>query len=399
MFKKRVGKRQPKLSSRQLLIAICGLGIIVFLMIYRLGSLTHGLTTAESSVTSISLGWHGLYRHPLNLPLNILRSIDFKIFASPGQTLIRLPNAVLGGLTIIAFSVLLWLWYGTRTAAFGAIMFASAAWTLHVSRLASYSVEYLAAITFFLLSNAILQKHPKNKYAYIAINLVWGLLLYVPGMVWFIALNIWRQRREVKYGYRQQSGLITKPLYFLSLIIWIPLLALDFIRIPNDLVLWLGLPTKLSPSLTIIKEFFGTFTHIFFRGPEYPSLWLGKAPILDLFSLIVAVIGIYFYAKHIKAGRSRLLFTSFLIGAVLIGLGGSVDLSIVIPIVYLWIAAGIAYLLQQWLAVFPKNPIARGIGYGFIVLAVGLSCTYNLRSYFVAFPNNPTNQAVFDVRR
>lgn len=89
----------------------------------------------------------------------------------------------------------------------------------------------------------------------------------------------------------------------------------------------------------------------------------------------------------------------FLIGAILIALGGSLDLSIVMPIVYLWIAAGIAYLLQQWLVVFPRNPIARGIGYGLIIIAVSLSCAYNLRAYFVAYPHDPTNQSVFDERR
>ena len=287
---KKAQTKRPKMNYRPKVVVAIVLVAIIALMTYKLGSIMHGITPAENSVASSPLGLRGIYHDPLNLPLSVLRSADFKLLQPVGQTLLRLPNAIVGGATIIAFYFLLWLWYGTRTAAFGAAMFATSAWTLHVSRYTNNSVDYLMAMTFFLLSTAILQKHPSNKYVYTIINLLWGVLLYIPGMVWFIGFNIWRQRRELKHGKRQQEGALATPLYYLSSVIWIPLLAINFLRVHHSVLTWLGLPTKFSAPLTILKNFFAVFVHIFVRGPQYPYLWLGKAPILDLFSSTLSTL-------------------------------------------------------------------------------------------------------------
>jgi hypothetical protein len=88
-----------------------------------------------------------------------------------------------------------------------------------------------------------------------------------------------------------------------------------------------------------------------------------------------------------------------LAGLLLVGLGGPVGLSLLVPLLYVWAAAGIAYLTREWLQVFPNNPLARSLGLGLIVLAVGLGCIYNLRAYFVAWPHNQTTRVTFQSRR
>ena len=88
-----------------------------------------------------------------------------------------------------------------------------------------------------------------------------------------------------------------------------------------------------------------------------------------------------------------------MIGTILIGLGGPVGLSMLVPVLFLLAAAGLHSLLQSWLRVFPTNPIARNLGVSLVILAVAVSCTYNLRSYFVAWPHNATTQATFRYRR
>ncbi len=377
---------------------IVGLAALIFLMLFRLGTIMPGLTTGENSFYAMKLGWHGIYHNPLNLPLNVLWSADFKYLAPVGMALLRLPAVLTGLLTVAAFYLLLQLWYGFRTAAFGTILFATSAWTLHVSRIANYNVEYLAAIVFFMLSTAVLQKRYESKYVYWLINLAWGLLLYVPGMVFLIAYNIYRQRTEVKFGIRKQDSFLVKVIYLLTAIIWIPLLARYIFLAPKNILAWLGLPSHLNNILHIVKEFFAVFYHIFIRGPLYPNLWLGRTAILDIFGIITALAGIYFYLTHIRATRTHLLFFSLIIGALLIALGGSVSLSLVIPIIYVLIAAGIAYLMSQWLSIFPENPLARSLGYTLISLAVAASVIYNVRSYFVAWPHNSTSVSVFDVK-
>ncbi|HEY4964081.1 MAG TPA: hypothetical protein VIH90_05285 [Candidatus Saccharimonadales bacterium] len=398
MNKKPVDTPKRKINYRLIALVILFLAVVLWLMFFRLGNIMGGVTSAEANVMKLPLGWHGIYKYPMNLPINVLRSVEMKFLSPLSPSLLRLPNVIFGIATVICFYALCYVWYGVRTATMTTAMFATSAWTLHVSRLASYNVEYLFAMTAFLLTTAALHRHPKNKYWYVAINFLWSILLFVPGMVWLIGYDIWRQRKEIQYGFQQQNTLVAIPIYVASAIVALPLLLLNFTRSPDNFTYWLGIPNKLNPALTMIKDFFGVFVHIFIRGPENPALWMGKASILDVFALVCAAIGIYFYITHLKASRAKLLFISFAIGTVLISLGGAVDLSILIPIVFLFIAAGLAYLLQQWLQVFPRNPIARGIGYGLIILAVTLSCVYNLRAYYVAWPHNPTSQSVFDVR-
>ncbi len=395
-------KKQVAKSSRVnlwvIISVIVGLAAIFFLLTYHLGSIMPGITSGESSFYGLKLGWHGLYQNPLNLPINVLYSIIFKFLSPVSMTLLRVPSAITGAATIIALYVLLHLWYGQRTAIFGSILFAASAWTLHVSRLADFNVEYLAAITFFFLSTAILQKKLNSRYVYWLINLAWSLLLYVPGMVFLIAYNVYRQRADVGYGMKIQDDFKSKLAYVFSALIWLPLIGRYLVRSPKNILNWLGLPQHFASPLHIVKEFGAVFYHIFIRGPLLPNLWLGRLPILDIFGVIAALTGIYFYAVHIKATRTHLLFVSFLIGAILIALEGPVSLSIVIPIIYIFIAAGLAYLLNQWLSVFPKNPIARSLGYILISLAIAMSVVYNLRSYFVAWPHNSASISVFDVK-
>ena len=85
----------------------------------------------------------------------------------------------------------------------------------------------------------------------------------------------------------------------------------------------------------------------------------------------------------------------FIAGAGMIALGGSANLSLFIPFLYLVAAAGIDYLLAQWFRTFPRNPIAQGVGMFAVGAVVTLACAYHLRTYFVAFPQSTSTQAVY----
>jgi hypothetical protein len=276
-------------------------------------------------------------------------------------------------------------------------LFATGAWTLHVSRLASFDVLYLCALPTLLLMNVALQRRPNKAYAVYGNILLWGLLLYIPGMVWLLIINAYFQRKAILNGWRHFKRWWQHLLYLLAGAIWLPLLVQN-LRQSGALRLWLGLPADLAPPLTLLKHFVAVFVHLFIRGPQYPTLWLGKAPILDIFTLSMCLIGLYFYIKHWRASRSRLLGSFLLVGAILVALGGPVSLSLLVPLLYIVTATGITYLIQEWLQVFPVNPLARGLGIGLVALALVLACTYNLRAYFIAWPHNEVTRTVFRYR-
>ena len=139
--------------------------------------------------------------------------------------------------------------------------------------------------------------------------------------------------------------------------------------------------------------------YVFWRGPLNSQLWLDRLPLLDVFAAAMLLLGIVFYAKHWLAPRTRLLFGFFLVASVFVALGAAVQMSTLVPILYLVLTGGIGYLLHEWLRVFPLNPLARSIGFGLIGLAIAVSCFYNFRSYFIAWPHNSATTATFDNRR
>ncbi|HET7060504.1 MAG TPA: hypothetical protein VFH99_04335 [Candidatus Saccharimonadales bacterium] len=380
-----------------IVLAVAALALIGWLMLYRLGSLVSGLSAGEHTAATMAVGWHGIYHDTFYLPLKVVRSVVFYLFPGHGLTLTRLPNTLFGALTIGSFAWLVWLWHGRRTALIASLLFATSAWVLHVSRLASFDVLYLWTLPALLLMGALLQRRPNRYYAVYGNVLLWGLLLYIPGLVWLVAVSIYFQRKTIVKGWRYFSRWWQRCLYLLAGIIWLPLLV-NNLRHTGALRLWLGLPSHLAGPLTLLKHFIGVFVHLFIRGPQYPQLWLGRAPILDIFTLAMCLIGLYFYVQHRRASRSRLLASLFLVGAVLIALGGPVSLSLLVPLLYIVAATGITYLLQQWLQVFPANPLARSLGLGLVAVAVVLACTYNLRAYFIAWPHNTVTKTVFRYR-
>jgi hypothetical protein len=373
---------------------LLGLAVIAGLLLHRLAGLTSGVSATELLAAHQPVGWHGIWHNPLNLPLKLIRLLIFALAPDHGQLLTRLPNVLFGGLSMISFGWLIWLWHGRRTALLTTALFASSAWVLHVSRLASFDVLYLWAMTSLLTIQVLLHRYAGQKRVWYLCLITWGLLLYVPGLVWLVALQVWLQRKHITGAWQDALNWTQRALSVGAAIIGLALLLIDFSR-SGHFINWLGLPSQWPAVTTLLKQFVGVFVHLFIRGPQYPELWLGRAPLLDVFSLIVCIVGIYFYASHWKSSRSRAIGLFFTMSVILVALGGAVSLSLLVPLLYVAIAAGIAYLLRDWLQIFPINPLARGLGIGLISLAVIVSCLYNLRAYFVAWPYNTITRTTF----
>jgi hypothetical protein len=391
-------KKQTKRDTQLIawvVAAILALGALLF---YRLGTLTHGLSMGEIHAATDPVGWHGIYHAPLDLPLKVVRSVVFVISPGHGQTLTRLPNALFGALTIMSFSWLCWLWHGRRTALLVSALFATNAWVLHVSRYASYDVLYLWGISSLLLSHALLHRYVKQTYVWYAVLVLWGLLLTIPGMVWFLLLEIYLQRALIGKGLQVFSSWWQRLLSLIAVVLWVPLLIIDFTR-SGQLLNWLGAPSHLAGPGGLLKQSIGVFIHLFVRGPENPTLWLGRAPILDAFALAMSALGIYFYATRWRTTRGRFLALSFVIGIILVALHGPVSFSVLVPLMYAAAAMGIAYLVHEWFHVFPLNPLARSLGVSLVALTVAISCLYNLRAYFVAWTNSPVTLMIFRYHR
>jgi hypothetical protein len=227
---------------------------------------------------------------------------------------------------------------------------------------------------------------------------VFGLLLYIPGAIWLVALSAVWYWRDLVDAWKHHPDWQQRALWLGLFTVSIALLAISLVRTPTLVKTWLGFPDHFASFATIVKNFGEVFQNVFIKGAQKPELWLGDLPVLGVFTVIMFVLGVYFYGRHWQAPRSRLLLSFIILSAVIIALAGPVSLSLVIPLIYLVAIAGIGYLIHSWLKVFPRNPLARGIGITIMALAVGLACVYNLRQYFIAWPHNASTRHEFRIK-
>jgi hypothetical protein len=158
----------------------------------------------------------------------------------------------------------------------------------------------------------------------------------------------------------------------------------------------IGLPKHLPKLTQIGHNLVQIPVQLFVHGPSDPVRWLGNLPILDIFVDAMLALGIYTFWQHRKLYRTKLLFGAAIISIFLISVSGPIAITILIPLIYIAAAAGVLYMLEAWQSVFPHNPVARAIGAVVLTIAVAISCSFQLRSYFVAWQHAPTTKAAFN---
>jgi hypothetical protein len=393
-----VNKLRMWLGNHWRILILAGSGVLfsMSLLLSNITQLIPGISEREALLNQHTSSLSAISHNPAGLPINLLHWI---IGLSPfhGPFWLRTPSIVLALITLLSMVYIMRRWYGPRTMLFGFLLFASSAWFLHVSRLGTTDIMYLLALPLLIAAHIVLHDLTESKlatYFWFVCNLT---LLYVPGMAWFVLLNLLLQRTELAKAW---SSLKTWParlgIFAISLLILSPLMYGLIVGSTRTAGLeLLGLPTTLPHLSELGMHLRDAVLFIAIRGNAPTDMWLNHLPILDAFMMVLFIAGVYFYSKHWRAGRTRLLGGFFVYGLLLITLGGSVTISLIVPLLYLIAAAGLAYLLHHWLVVFPRNPLARGFGIGLLSVAVAVSCLYGLRQYFVAWPHHPATQTAF----
>jgi hypothetical protein len=387
--------RQYVAARWRILTAILvGILAVCFIMLFRLGSITGHLSPEETTRQLFASSWHHLVNDPLYLPQSFVQWLILTIIPHHGLTVTRAASPVFGVLSLIAFAYVLRRWYGVRSAVYGTILFGLSSWLLHVSRYAGPQVLYLWALPTLLALTIAWERHKVGATHYLLIAVL-ATLLYVPGVIWLLLVVLALQPQLFAISWRKLSNPFGRIGGLILFLVLVAPLAYALISHPALSRNWLGLPSHFASLNVLAHNALHSVSFFVFRGPADATVWLPRLPILDFFTMVLAVIGVIFYAQHWQAPRTRMLAILFIVGAVLFALGGPVTISLLVPMVYLFVAAGLGYLLHEWLQVFPRNPLARGLGFALIGIAVALSCLYNVRSYFVAWPHNAQTKAAF----
>jgi hypothetical protein len=373
--------------------------IVIGLLWFRLGELPGGISQTEAVTREHLLrrdvDFGTILANPLYLPHSLALYI-LQAFGIASLGALRSISAFVGLLMLIAFYLLLRRWHTARMAILGTTLLATSSWFLHTARYGSTDILFTVLIIFLFVG--VWLQHSRHRAILLSILLFSAVMtLYIPGMIWFVILGgLWQHRRILAEFQRVPAWFIVLWLVFGTLLIAPLIWSLS--QNPALLRPLLGLPEQFPPLTSILKNIATIPVRLFVRGPDDPALWLGRLPLLDFFSSVMLIVGVYWYTVRWRLDRSRFMFLAFFLGTLLLAIQGPVNLIFFLPFVYLLITAGLTFMLQQWFTVFPRNPIARTIGTTLITIGVLVASFYHINHYYIAWPNTPETRAAYHLR-
>jgi len=388
-----------KLNLRALGLWTIASGLLTAMLLFRLRSLTSDLYSPdELSAHLHAQSWHTLYDNPLELPYTFFVWLG----ATLGHHSILLNRAVSVVFALMAawlFYYILTNWISRRIALLATILFVASNGYLHAARLGTAAVLQmgilLALALPILITNAPSQHRRKLFYLSAGAG---AALLYVPGMLWhLVSTAIFRRRKLFRIMSRLRP--LQKVVAGASALLVVAPLAWASYRKPGLLLDLVGLPRHMPSGEGLVSNLTGFVSALFYHSGVSPQFATTGSPLFTIAEIILLAMGVYALMKRPRHVTGYWLLCTIGISSILVVLGSQVFLVTLVPILYLVIAWGMYYFLDEWLTVFPRNPIARRIGV-FILCAIVASCVvFHIRSYFIAWPHNKTMQATYQIKQ
>lgn len=368
------------------------LALLIGLLVYRLGTLVPGFSLGEKASIAQSVSLKTIFSDPLYAPHDFLQYLSLKS-GHKGFIAMRLPSVIIAVAVVVLFFYIVTRWFNFRVAAITTFLLVTSSWFLHSARIATPEVTMLGLVAPLAYSIWLHRtKRPLPALILGAITLT--TMIHIPGFIWFAIAGIFWQRKSLAKVYRE-AKIPAILIIFGCIIVSTPL----FISVASSkllLLTYLGLPAALPAGLADIPlNILRVPYMLILSGPSNPELNIGRLPLLDFFTSIMAVIGAYSYLNHSKLRRSKLILACLVVGTLLASFMASVSVTILLPFIFLLVAGGINFMIEQWFVVFPYNPLARNLATILIVAAVLVTAFYHLNRYFIAWPQAPATKSTF----
>ena len=277
--------------------------------------------------------------------------------------------------------VILRRWSNSSLAIGGGILLASNSWFLGLAKVGSPEIMLLATP---LLMGAIVIRFWGRWHrlrATLSLITVFVIGWFLPVWPWFLTgLLLWRLSRPIP-TWRLRLWLAGGMAGLGAVSLW----ALS--QTPGLVRTWTGLgsawPTP-AEALANLSEVVGA---LFWQAPHRPY-WLADLPLTDVLGAVLVVFGVASLWRA-SSGWVRLAGLGAFLGWLgLASLGGvdSPGFFLIGGAVFAVMGVGLVELWAIWQRVFPVNPIAHLVGFGFLISLVGLSAFYQGFRYLVVEP-------------
>ncbi|MGB4967638.1 MAG: hypothetical protein WBO35_05550 [Candidatus Saccharimonadales bacterium] len=389
----------PKVNPRSLGTWLLASGAILTLLLYRLLSLTRGnYSPGELAAHHHAQSWHALYNNPLELPYTFLVWLG----ATAGHHSVLLNRVVA---TLFAF-VAAWLfyyivtnWISRRIAILSTVLFVASNGYLHAARLGTAAVLQFGVLLLLALPILITNAPNSQRRRLFYLSAATGsALLYVPGMIWQLLLSAAMRRRKL-VRILQRLSPMQKVASFAAFIVVAAPLSWAIYKKPSLVMDFTGLPHHLPTGEELLSNITTFVSTLFYHSGFSPEYVTHGSALVSAGELLLFVLGLYALAKPPRHNTSYFMLGSVVLSTVLVLLGSQVFLVTLIPMLYLVVAWGLYYFLDEWLTVFPRNPIARRVGVVLVSVVVAACVLFHLRSYFVAWPHNSVTRDVYSARQ
>lgn len=378
-----------KWVSRSPVIAIAAVFVValVALYCYRLTHLVPAAGGEQYTIQSLSQP-SNLFDNPLLLPYKLLVTTLLQLPGDPTRW-VRLASVLVSLSCIGLFFILAKRWYGQLNGLAVTTLFATSGWLLQTGRYGAGFTTLTLLVLGLLNLTVWVNSTEKSNLAIAIFALVSSLSLLVPGGLWFalIAAFICRHALAEHLHSTKRPYLAIAAGCFTVVVI---ILSLAFTKDTSLIRQWLGIPAALPGLEVLAKQAALSVSGFIIRGPASPEIWLSHTPLLDVAATALVALGVLFYQRHLRNARTLLLGLFLVIGAILTALNGAAGLSYLLPLVYLILGGGFAYLLHQWKKVFPRNPIAEVAAYSLMGLLLICIVSFHTQRYFVAWRHSPS---------
>ena len=371
---------------------IIGSVIIAALFAYQIGSLVPGSAAVETNTKVSSESVQNILENPVNAPYKFAQYTVQHI--NKGVDAQRLVSGLAAGITIVLFYLLARRFCSTYAAWLATALYATSSSLLHNGRLISPQVTLLLLFVLFACGYH-LRFSKKRTRSWLVSAAALGIALYTPGLLYFVIGGIIWQYKTIRKAKDKPTPAVIATCAAVVLVLLIPLI-LGFVREPSLWHEYLGIPTAWPGLSKLLINIVAVPAGLFLLAPENPVYRLGHQPLLDIFATTAFILGCYKLLKQRRLDRAVLLGGLFILATLFTAVTGNYENSfILVPFVYLVVGIGLSYLLDEWNKIFPLNPLARWVALIVISLAVIISCNFQTRRYFIAWPHNAVTRSVF----
>lgn len=352
--------------------------IIIAIMLFNLFFVTGGIRIAEqsSAVASGALAFaHFDPQTVINLPYHVLQRASFALF-DVSELSIKLPSLIIGLFAILGCYLLIASWFRRNVAVITTIIAATMPAMLYAAQDGTPTI-YAIGISFWLLyaATCVSRAIRPQMFWIVLFFILLALNLYTPLGIWLnIAIlstipfhpHIRLRARRFNVNHLAIAGAV-------GFVLVAPLVYSLTVKPAIGLTL-LGIPTE-TPDIMANLNQLGNY--YFGSANIGSSVYL--EPLFPIATMLLVVIGIYRFVRIKYTARTYVAWLWVIILMPMLLLNPE-SFMMILPLVVIMIAMGIASLIREWYVLFPRNPYARIVGLiplGVIVAGIAITNTYH----------------------